>query len=122
MEDVLFSAFLLALCFYVVRTWFRWFHGETRLVAPKWRSSITVFGFAASTVSLACVVFLSIYGSISSSFTPYNPMVLGSEAIIFVTSLTAIVSGIVGTGPLETPTFVCSVVCLVLFVIEGIAS
>jgi hypothetical protein len=41
---------------------------------------------------------------------------------IFVTSLLAIVAGIVGKGPLETPTFVCSVLCLLVLAIAGFAS
>jgi hypothetical protein len=120
--DVLFDAFLLALCFYVTRTWVRWFRTEVRLVAPKWRSGTTTFGFALSTLSLACIISLMIYATISSSFTPINPTAQLAYQIIFLTSVTAIVAGIVGTGPLETPTFVCSVVCLAILVIAGIAS
>jgi hypothetical protein len=55
MEDVLFGAFLLTLCFYVGRTWLRWFRVETKLVPPKWRSGVTMFGFSACTVSLTTI-------------------------------------------------------------------
>lgn len=122
MEDLFFGGLLLGLCFYTVRAWFRWFRCEPKLVAPVWRSSITVFGFGSSTISLACVIFLVIYASISSSLTPYHPTALLIYRTICVTSLTAIIAGIVGEGPLETPTFVCSVVCLVILLITGFAS
>ena len=122
MADLLFDAFLLSLCFYVVRTWVRWLRSEVKLVAPTWRSGTTTFGFALSTLALACIIFLMIYPTMSSSFTPINPTAQLAYQIIVVTSVTATVAGIVGTGPLETPTFVCSVVCLVILVIAGIAS
>jgi hypothetical protein len=122
MEDLLFAGFLFALCFYVVRAWLRWFRSEPKLVAPVWRSSITLFGFAASTISLASIIFLMIYASVSSSFTPYHPTAVLADRIIFLTSLTAIVAGIIGTGPLETPTFACSVLCLLILFIALFAS
>lgn len=122
MADLLFFVFLFVLCFYVARTWLGWFRSETKLVAPVWRSSITLFGFAASTISLASIIFLMIHASVSSSFTPYHPTAVLADRIIFVTSLTAIVAGIIGTGQLETPTFVCSVLCLLILFIAVFAS
>ena len=122
MADVLFGALLLALCFYVGRTWFRWFRAEPRLVSPKWRSAVTVIGFSASTVSLVTILLLMVYAAVSSNLTPYHPISLLAYRIIFTTSLLAIVAGIVGKGPLEKPTFVCSLVCLLVLVIAGFAS
>ena len=88
MADVLFGAFLLALCFYVGRTWFRWFRAEPRLVSPKWRSSVTVIGFSACTVSLVTILLLMLYATVSSSLTPYHPISVLANRTIFVTSLT----------------------------------
>ena len=121
MENLLFSAFLLALGLYVVSAWVRWFRSEAKRIAPEWRSSITVFGFAASTISLASIISLVIFASISS-ITPYHPTALLAYRIIFVTSLTAIVAGIVGTGTLETPTVVCSVLCLLVLLVTAFAA
>jgi hypothetical protein len=122
MEDVLFGAFLLALCFYVGRTWLRWSRAETKLVLPKWRSGVTTFGFSACTVSLITILLLMVYATVSSSLTPYHPISLLAHRIIFATSLFAIVAGIVGKGPLETPTFVCSFLCLLVLAVAGFAS
>jgi hypothetical protein len=122
MEGVLFGAFLLALCFYVGRTWLRWFRVEAKLVPPKWRSAVTTFGFAASTISLITILLLMVYATVSSSLTPYHPISLLAYRIIFATSLLAIVAGITGKGPLETPTFVCSLLCLLVLAVAGFAS
>jgi hypothetical protein len=122
MADLLFDAFLLTLCFCVARTWVRWFRSEVKLVAPKWRSGTTAFGFGLSTVSLVFIIFLMVYATISSSYTPYRPTAQFTYLMIFGTSVTAIVAGIVGTGPLETPTFVCSVLCLLILFIALFAS
>jgi hypothetical protein len=99
MADVLFGAFLLALCFYIGRTWVRWFRAEPRLVPPKWRSGVTTFGFSACTVSLATILSLMVYATVSSSLTPYQHISLLAYRIIFTTSMLAIVAGIVGKGP-----------------------
>jgi hypothetical protein len=122
MADVLFGAFLLALCFYVGRTWFHWFRAESRLVSPKWRSGVTVIGFSACTVSLVTILLLMFYATVSSSLTPYHPISVLANRTIFVTSLLAMVAGIVGKGPLETPTFVCSVLCLVVLALALFAA
>src|SRR5437660_11899504 len=66
-----FGAFLLALCFYVARTWLSWLRAETKLVPPKWRSGVTTFGFSACTVSLTTILFFMVYATVSSSLTPY---------------------------------------------------
>ena len=74
MADVLFGAFLLALCFYVGKAWLRWFRAQPRLVSPKWRSGVTTFGFSACTVSLVTILLLMLYATVSSSLTPYHPI------------------------------------------------
>jgi len=122
MADVFFGAFLLALCFYVGRTWLRWFRAEPRLVSPKWRHGVTTFGFSACTVSLVTMLSLTLYTTVSSSLTPCHPISVLAYRTIFATSLLAIVAGIVGKGPLETPTFVCSLLCLLVLAIAGFAS
>jgi hypothetical protein len=95
---------------------------RTQTVSPKWRSGVTAFGFSACTVSLVTTLLLMLYANVSSSLTPYHPISVLAYRTIFVTSLLAIVAGIVGKGPLETPTFVCSVLCLLVLAIAGFAS
>jgi hypothetical protein len=122
MADVLFGAFLLALCFYVGRTWLRWFRAEPRLMSQKWRSGVSVIGFSACTVSLIAILSLIFYATMSSSLTPYHPISVLANQTIVVTSLLAIVAGIVGKGPLETPTFICSVLCLLVLAVALFAA
>jgi len=65
---------------------------------------------------------LTLYTTVSSSLTPCHPISVLAYRTIFATSLLAIVAGIVGKGPLETPTFVCSLLCLLVLAIAGFAS
>jgi hypothetical protein len=44
-------ASLIALCSYVARTWLRWLRTEVKLAEPRWRSGVTVFGFALTATS-----------------------------------------------------------------------
>jgi hypothetical protein len=122
MADVVFGVFLLALCYYVGRTWFHWFRTEPRLVSPKWRSGVAAIGFLACTVSLVSVLLLMLYATVSSSLTPYHPISVLAHRTILVTSLLAIIAGIVGKGPLETPTFVCSLLCLLVLALALFAA
>ena len=122
MADVLFGAFLLALCFYVGRTWLRWFRAQPRLVSPKWRSVVTTIGFSACTVSLVTILLLMLYATLTSGLTPYHPISVLAFRTIFVTSMVAIVAGIVGKGSLETPTFVRSLLCLLVLAVALFAA
>src|ERR1700745_1110805 len=100
MADLIFSAFLLGLCFYVGRAWIRWFKSAPKLVLPKWRSTVTVFGFSACTVALVTILLLMTYATLSSNLTPQHPISLIANRTIFATSVFAIVAVIVGKGPL----------------------
>ena len=53
---------------------------------------------------------------------PYHPISVLANRTIFVTSVLAIVAGIAGKGPLETPTFVCSTVCLLILALALLAA
>jgi len=122
MADVIFGVFLLGLCFYVWKAWVRWFRSETRLAPPKWRSAVTLCGFCACSLALGTILLLIVYATVSSSLTPYHPVSLLAYRTIFAASVFAIVAGIIGKGPLETPTFVCSLLCLFIVAIAGFAS
>jgi hypothetical protein len=91
-------------------------------VISRWRSGVTVIGFAACTVSLVTILLLMFYATVRSSLTPYHPILVLADRTIFVTSLLAIVAGIVGRGPLETPTLVCSVLCLLVLALSLFAA
>jgi hypothetical protein len=91
-------------------------------VSPKWRSGVAVIGFSACTVSLVAILLLMLYATASRSLTPYHPISVVANRTIFVTSLLAIIAGIVGKGPLETPTFVCSLLCLLVLALALFAA
>ena len=75
-RNVLFDAFLFAMCFYVARTWTRWVRRDVKVAAPKWRSAITTLGFAASTVSLVVIVMLVLQSLINGGLAPFHPTIL----------------------------------------------
>jgi hypothetical protein len=118
----LFDALLLALCFYVVKTWFRWFRSEVRFVDPKWRSRITVVGFATSNVSVTIIIALMIHDAIGSGFQPYHPILMRALLVVMATAVLVIIAALIGRGPLGFPTAVCSVFCLLIVVAHGLAS
>ena len=122
MADLIFGAFLLGLCFYVGRAWIRWFQAKPKLAPPRWRSTVTVFGFSACTVALVTLLLLMTSATVISNLTPHHPVSLIADRAIFATSVFAILAGIVGKGPLETPTFVCSILCLSVLAVSGFAS
>src|SRR5258708_30738382 len=63
-------ASLIALCSYVARTWLRWLRTEVKLPEPRWRSGVTVFGFALTTTSLLVIVVLALPAFITA-WLPY---------------------------------------------------
>ena len=115
------ALFFLPLCFYVVRTWVRWFRSGIKLVEPKWRSTIALTGFAASTLSLAMIIGLIVYEGVGTWLPPDHPMIMLTLRTIFVSALYGIVAALAGTGPLGFPTAVCSVFCILCFLLQAIA-
>jgi hypothetical protein len=63
-----------------------------------------------------------VYATVSSGLTPYHPISVLAYRAIFATSLLAIAGGIVGKGPLETPTLVCSLLCLMVLALALFAA
>jgi hypothetical protein len=107
-----------ALCFYPITIWVRWFRSDAKFAEPKWRSRISLFGFATSNISLLIIVVTMIHGVISSKILPNAPI----TAAIFATSLVAIMAALIGTGSLGVPTAICSVLCLLLSLISVVAA
>ena len=69
-------AFLIALCFYVVRTWIRWFRSKVKLAESRWRSGTAVSGFALTTASLLVIVALALHALITGWLPYYDPVLL----------------------------------------------
>ena len=116
------ALFPFALCFYPIRIWVCWFRSDIKFVEPKWRSRITVFGFATSNISLLILIATMLYGLIGSGLQANGPTAAHAELILLTTSLLAIIAALVGTGPLGFPTAACSVLCLLTLFIHGLAS
>jgi hypothetical protein len=114
-------AFLIAVCFYVARTWVRWFRSKVRLAEPRWRSGVTVFGFALTTASLLIIVALAVHAVITGGLPYYHPILMRAMGIGILTALAGMVAAFIGTGQLENPTIAVSGLCLLIWFVEGIA-
>ena len=112
---------LTALCIFVVRTWLRWFRAEVKLSPPRWRSGVTTIGFGASTASLTLIVALGIHALITGGFPYYSPPLMLAFRIGFLTALCGVVAALIGKGQLEKPTFVSSLLCLLIWFVEAVA-
>jgi predicted membrane protein len=112
----------LAVCLYLVRTWVRWFRGDTRFPEPRWRSGVTVFGFAASTMSVLIVLAVMLYGLISSGLQPQGSTSAHAILTVAVTALIGLISAFIGKGPLGIPAAVCSGSCLLALLLHSWAS
>lgn len=112
---------LIAFCVYVVRTWLRWFRSEVRLGPPRWRSGITTVGFGASTASLILIVAVGVHAIITGGFPYYSAPLMLAFRVGFLTALCGLASALVGTGQLEVPTVVSSLLCLLVWFVEAMA-
>jgi hypothetical protein len=112
---------LIVFCAYVVRTWLRWSRSEVRFSPPRWRSGITTVGFGASTASLTLIVALGVHAIITGGFPYYSAPLMLAFRIGFLTALCGLAAALVGTGQLEAPTIVCSLLCLLIWFIEAMA-
>ena len=112
----------LAVCFYVVRTWVRWFQGDSRNVKRQWRDGITVFGFAASNVAVLNIIATMFYGLIGRGLQPQSSISVWASIIVLATALTGLICALVGTGSLGIQTAICSSSCLLILLIHGWAS
>jgi hypothetical protein len=114
-------AILFALCFYVARTWVRWFRSKVRLAEPRWRSGVTVFGFGLITASLLIIVALAVHAVITGGRPYHHPLLMRAMGIGILTALAGMVAAFIGTGQLENPTIAVSGLCLLIWFVEGIA-
>lgn len=114
-------AFLFALCFYVVRSWRRWFRAEVKLKAPRWRTGIALFGFLSASTSLLIIIALAVHALITGGFPYYHPVLILAFRLGFLTATCGVLAAFIGTGQLEIPTIVSSLLCLLLWLAEAAA-
>src|SRR5580658_1838944 len=104
----IFFAFWLTIGYLVVRAWMRWARSKTDHSAPKWRSWIAACGFAASNISLLMIIVVMSSGYFSHAYIPDTPLGLLALRVTFLTALAGIIAALAGTGPLKTPSAICS--------------
>jgi hypothetical protein len=112
----------LAVCFYLVRTWVRWFQGDSRNVKRQWRDSITVFGFAASNIAVLIIITIMFYGLLGRGLQPQSSTSVWASIIVLATALAGLICAFVGTGSLGIQTAICSCSCLLVLLLHGWAS
>ena len=112
---------LIAFCIYIVRTWLRWSRAEVKPSPPRWRSGVATIGFGASTASLTVIIALGIHALITGGFPYYSAPLILAFRVGFLTALCGVVAALIGTGQLEVPTIVSSVLCLLIWFVEAMA-
>ena len=112
---------LITFCTYVVRSWIRWSHVQVKLTAPRWRSGITTLGFAASTMSLTVIVAIGVHALFTGGLPHYSPLLMLAFRVGFLTALCGVLAALIGKGQLEVPTIISSLLCLLIWFVEGIA-
>jgi len=119
--NVIVYGLLIAFCVYVVRTWALWSRAEVKLNPPRWRSGITTIGFGASTASLAAIIALAVHALITGGLPYYHPILMLAFRIGFLTALCGVLAALIGTGQLEVPTIISSLLCLFIWFVEAMA-
>jgi len=115
------SGLLIAFSGYVVRAWVRWFRAQVRLTPPRWRSGITTVGFGASTLSLAAIVAVGVHALFTGGLPYYHPVLMVTFGVGFLTASVGVFAALIGTGQLEVPTIISSVLCLLIWLVEAMA-
>ena len=112
---------LIAFCVYIVRTWLRWSRSDARLSPPRWRNSVATVGFGASTASLTLIVVLGVHAIITGGFPHYSAPLMLAFRFGVLTALCGLMAAFIGTGQLEVPTIVSSLLCLLIWFVEAMA-
>jgi hypothetical protein len=121
MGGVIVYTFLAGLVFYVARTWLRWSKSGTKWPDPQWRSIVATLGFVASSSSLLLIVGLAVHAIITGGFPYYSAPLMFAFRIGFLTSFAGIIGAVLGKGPLEIPTIISSLLCLLIWLMEAFA-
>lgn len=119
--SVLVYLFLGAFVLYVLWTWLGWIQSGEKLAIPKWRGVAAVIGFTSTTTSLLLILVLAVHALLTGGFPYYHPTLMLAFAIGFLTAMLGVVAAIAGKGPLEVPTIISSILCLLIWFVEAIA-
>ena len=113
---------LLALfCLYVVRSWRHWYRSKSGFPKTSWRTCIAFLGFVSASVSLFTIIALAVHALLTGGFPYYSPPLIFAFRLGFLTALCGVLAALIGTGPLEIPTIVSSLMCLVIWLAEAAA-
>ena len=82
---------------------------------------MATLGFAVSTVSLLVIVILGMHALFTGGFPYYSPPLMLAFRVGFLTALSGLLAGLIGRGPLERPTIVSSLICLLIWFVTGLA-
>jgi hypothetical protein len=114
-------AMLIGLCVYVVNAWLRWSDVRREIKSPKSRIAVTTIGFGSSSFSLAVIIALAIHALLTGGFHYYHPVLILAFRAGFLTALCGTLTALVGTGELEIPTIITSLLCLLIWFVEAMA-
>jgi len=67
------------------------------------------------------IVALGIHALITGGLPYYSPPLMLAFRVGFLTALCGVVAALIGTGQLEVPTIVSSVLCLLIWFLEAMA-
>lgn len=112
---------LLTFCVYVVRNWIRWSRSEVKLTAPRWRSGVTIIGFAGASISLGVIIAVGTHAIFTGGLPYYHPILMLAFRIGFLTALIGVLAALIGKGQLEKPTIISSLLCLLIWFAEALA-
>jgi hypothetical protein len=115
-------AFIFSLSYYIGRAWIRWSRTVPRFSTPRWRTMTTFCGFVSAAISLAIIALQFVYSLFGGSLVPTGPMWAIAMLLGLATAGIGVIAALVGTGQLEIPTVVCSVLCLLAWIAHGLAS
>ena len=82
---------------------------------------MAVLGFALTSVSLLLINALTVHAFITGGLPYSHPILLFASRLGFLSALFGMLVAFVGTGQLENPTIAASGLCLLIWVVEGIA-
>jgi hypothetical protein len=109
-------AFITLLSWYVLRNWLRWSRNGSRFPAPKARTIISFVGFLCATASLATIIIYFLCSALGADVIPEHAIWVFTMLSGLATALFGIIAALAGTGQLEIPTVVCSVLCLLAWI------
>lgn len=115
-------AFMLLLSWYVLRSWVRWSRNSIKFEAPKLRTIISFVGFVCATSSLITIIIFFLCSALGADVIPGHPIWAITMLLGLATACFGILAALAGSGRLEIPTVICSVLCLLVWIAHGIAA